>query len=113
MNTEDRLDEALSSDIAAFAASSEVRGLVDTGDEVGDALHHWSLDGATRRRLYAEALAMAGAPTLNSRLRAAGVDRRVLTIAGGAVVTFAAAVVSVAIARGRRRASTTPAVLGA
>jgi hypothetical protein len=109
VNTEDRLDEALSSDVAAFAASSEVRALVDTGDEIGDALNRWSLDPATRRRLYAEALAMASTPGLNARLRAAGLDRRVLAIAGGAVVTFAAAV---AIARGRRRGSSTRAALG-
>jgi hypothetical protein len=113
MNTEDRLDQALSSDIAAFAASSEVRALVDTGDEIGDVLGHRSLDAATRTRLYAEALAMSSAPSLNARLRAVGLDRRVLAIAGGAAVTFAAAGVSVAIARGRRRAPTTPAGLRA
>lgn len=111
MNTEDRLDAALSSDIAAFAATSEVRALVDTGDEIGDALSQWSLDAATRTRLYAEALAMATVPSLNARLRAVGLDRRVLAIAGGAAVTCAAAAVSVAIARGRRHPAT-PAALG-
>ena len=64
MNTEDRLDAALSSDIAAFAATSEVRALVATGDEIGDALSQWSLDAATRTRIYAEALAMATVPSL-------------------------------------------------
>ena len=34
MNVEDRLDAALGGDILAFAASPEVPGLVDTGDEV-------------------------------------------------------------------------------
>lgn len=113
MNTEDRLDEALASEIAAFAASSEVRALVDTGDEIGDALSTSSLDAATRTRLYAEALSMASAPTLKARLRAVGLDWRVLAIAGGAVVTFAAAAASVAIARGRRPTPATPAALGA
>ena len=34
MNLEDRLDGALAGDMVAFAASPEVAGLVDTGDEV-------------------------------------------------------------------------------
>jgi hypothetical protein len=112
VTAEDRLDEALSSDIAAFAASSEVRALVDTGDEIGDALSTWSLDAATRTRLFADALAMTSAPSINERLRAFGLDRRVQAIAGGAVVTCAAAAVSVAIAKGRRHAPASPAALG-
>jgi hypothetical protein len=114
VNAEDRLDAALAGDIAAYAASPEVQALVRTGDEVGGALGAWTLDPGTRARIYASALAMAGASGFANRLRAFGLDRRVQAIAGGAVVTFATATaVGVAIARGKRHPTATPAVLGA
>lgn len=103
MNVEDRLDAALAGDMAAFAASPEVPGLLDTGDEVGGALAARSLDPGERAQIYAAALAMVDASGFGVRLRAIGLDRRVQAIAGTAVVTLAAATaVSVAIARGRR-----------
>jgi hypothetical protein len=111
VNVEDRLDGALAGDTVAFAASPEVSGLVDTGDEVSAALAAWTLDRETRAQIYASALAIAGASGLGDRIRALGLDRRVQAIAGGTVVTMAAAVaVGLAIARGRRR---DPAALGA
>jgi hypothetical protein len=111
MNVEDRLDAALGGDIVAFAASPEVSGLVNTGDEVGGALASWTMDSDKRAQIYAAALAIAGASGLGGRVRTLGLDRRVQAIAGGAVVTLAAAAaVGVAIARGRRHG---PAVLGA
>ena len=88
----------------------EIPGLVDTGDEVAGALATWDLDAAKRAEIYATALAIAGASGFAGRVRALGLDRRVQAIAGGAVVTLAAAAVSLAIARGRRH---DPAVLGA
>jgi hypothetical protein len=103
VNVEDRLAAALGGDMIAFAASPEVLGLVDTGDEVGGALAAWSLDPGERAQIYAAALAMVDASRFGVRLRAIGLDRRVQAIAGGAVVTLAAATaVGVAIARGRR-----------
>ncbi len=103
MSVEDRLDAALTGDMVAFAASPEVSGLVATGDEVGGALAAWALDPMQRAQIYAAALAIADASGFGDRLRAFGLDRRVQAIAGGAVVTLAAAAaVSVAIARGRR-----------
>lgn len=111
MNLEDRLDGALAGDMVAFAASPEVAGLVDTGDEVSAALATWTLDPETRARIYESARAMAGTPGVGGRIRALGLDRRMQAIAGGAVVTMAAAAaVRVAIARGRRH---DPAPLGA
>lgn len=103
MSVEDRLDAALTGDMVAFAASPEVSGLVATGDEVGGALAAWALDPMQRAQIYAAALAIADASGFGDRLRAFGLDRRVQAIAGGTVVTLAAAAaVSVAIARGRR-----------
>jgi hypothetical protein len=103
VSVEDRLDAALTGDMVAFAASPEVSGLVATGDEVGGALAAWALDPMQRAQIYAAALAIADASGFGDRLRAFGLDRRVQAIAGGAVVTLAAAAaVSVAIARGRR-----------
>jgi len=111
VNVEDRLDGALAGDMIAFAASPEVAGLVDTGDEVSAALATWTLDPETRSRIYESALAMTGTSGVGARIRALGLDRRMQAIAGGAVVTMAAAAaVSVAIARGRRH---DPAPLGA
>jgi len=111
VNVEDRLQAALAGDMVAFAASREVAGLVDTGDEVAGALAIWTLDPDRRARIYATALAIADASGMGVRIRALGLDRRVQAIAGGAVVTVAAAAaVSVAIARGRRH---NPAALGA
>jgi hypothetical protein len=111
MNVEGRLDAAFGGDIVAFAASPEVSGLVDTGDEVGNALAGWTMDPAKRAQIYAAALALAGASGFGVRVRTLGLDRRVQAIAGGAVVTLAAAAaVGVAIARGRRHG---PAALGA
>jgi hypothetical protein len=99
------LDAALESDLAAFAASPDVRELIETGAEVGGALRAWQLDGDTRARIYAAAIEHAVAPGIGARLRALGVDRRTQAIAGGAVVTLAAAAaVVVAVGRGRRRA---------
>jgi len=103
VSVEDRLDAALTGDMVAFAASPEVSGLVATGDEVGGALAAWALDPMQRAQIYAAALAIADASGFGDRLRAFGLDRRVQAIAGGTVVTLAAAAaVSVAIARGRR-----------
>jgi hypothetical protein len=103
VNLEDRLDAALAGDMVAFAASAEVPGLVDTGDEVGVALATWTLDPRQRAQIYAAALAIVDASGFGVRVRAIGLDRRVQAIAGGAVVTLAAATaLSLAIARGRR-----------
>jgi hypothetical protein len=103
VNLEDRLDAALGGGIAAFAASPEVSGLVDTGDEVGGAFASRTLDPDRRSEIYAAALAIADASGFGVRVRALGLDRRVQAIAGGAVVTLAAAAaVGVAVARGRR-----------
>jgi hypothetical protein len=103
MNAEDRLDVALESDLAAFAAPPELRAMIDTGVEIGDALEAWRLDGASRERIYARAMADARARGVAARLRSAGLDRRVQALAGGTVVTLAAAAaVGVAVARGRR-----------
>jgi hypothetical protein len=110
MNVEDRLDAAIGGDMVAFAAP-EVSGLVDTGDEVAGAMATWTLDPGKRAQIYAAALAIADASGFGVRVRSLGLDRRVQAIAGGAVVTLAAAAaVSLAIARGRRH---DPAVLGA
>jgi hypothetical protein len=103
MNVEDRLDAALAGDMIAFAASAEIPRLVATGDEVGASLAAWTLDPGQRAEIYAAALAIADVSGLGVRIRAIGLDRRVQAIAGGAVVTLAAATaVSLAIARGRR-----------
>ena len=111
MNVEDRLDGALDGDIVAFAASPEVSSLVHTADEVGGALAAWTLDPEKRAQIYAAALAIADATGFGVRVRTLGLDRRVQAIAGGAVVTLAAAAaVGVAIARGRRHG---PAAIGA
>lgn len=106
MTPEDLLDAALESDLAAFAAPPDLRGLIETGAEVGGALRAWRLDSDARARIYAAAIADAVPPGIAARLRALGVDRRVQAIAGGAVVTLAAAAaVGVAVGRGRHRAS--------
>lgn len=111
MNVEDRLDAAFGGDMVAFAASPEVSELVDTGDEVGGALAGWTIDPARRAQIYAAALAIADASGFGVRVRTLGLDRRVQAVAGGAVVTLAAAAaVGLAIARGRRH---DPAALGA
>ena len=62
----------------------------------------WTLDPARRAEIYAAALAIADAAGFGGRVRALGLDRRVQAIAGGTVVTLAAAA-AVAIARGRRQ----------
>jgi hypothetical protein len=112
MTAEDRLDAALDSDLAAFAASPEVRELTDVAAEVGSALAAWRLDGEARARIYAIAISNAGRTQLRARLRRLGLDRRVQALAGGGVVTIAAAAaVAVAMARGRRHAPAT--VVGA
>jgi maleate cis-trans isomerase len=111
---EDLLDAALESDLAALAASPELRDLIDTGAEVGGALGGWRLDGDIRARIYAAAIANAVAPGVGARLRALGVDRRAQAIAGGAVVTLAAAAaVGLAVGRGRRRAPVSASALRA
>ena len=104
MTVEDRLDAALGGDVIAFAASPEVAPLVDTGDEILGAFAGWSLDPARRAEIYAAALAIADAAGFGARIRSLGLDRRVQAIAGGTVVTLAAAA-AVAIARGRRHAA--------
>lgn len=114
MTREELLDAALESDLAAFAASPDVRELIATGAEVGGALGTRRLDKDTRARIYAAAIDHAVAPGIGARLRALTVDRRTQAIAGGAVVTLAAAVaVVVAVGRGRRRALAPPSPLGA
>jgi len=111
VNVEDRLDAALDGDVVSLAASPAVAALVDTGDEVSGAFDARTLDPARRAQIYAAALAIADASGFEVRLRVLGLDRRVQAIAGGAVVTLAAAAaVGVAIARGRRHH---PAALGA
>ncbi len=103
MNAADRLDAALQSDLAAFAASADVRAMIDTAAEVSDSLDAWALDPESRERIYARAIANARNRGAGSRLRSLGLDRRVQAVAGGAVVTLAAAAaVGVAITRGRR-----------
>lgn len=105
MIDEDRLDAGLDSDLAAFAASPELRDLIDMGAEVGDALDARRLSRDARERIYAMAVAHARPRGVIARLRALGLDRRVQAIAGGAVVTLAAATaVGVAVARGRHHA---------
>lgn len=104
MNVADRLDAALKSDLAAFAASSEIRAMIDTGVEIGEALDAWELDPGTRERIYARAMAGARDAGVAARLRSLGLDRRVQALAGGTVVTLAAAAVGVAVTRGRRHA---------
>jgi hypothetical protein len=111
VNVEDRLDSALGGDMLEFAASPEVSGLVDTSDEIAGAMAAWTIDPGRRAQIYAAALAIADASGFGVRVRTLGLDRRVQAIAGGAVVTLAAAAaVSLAIARGRRH---DPAALGA
>ena len=110
MTVEERLAMALEGDPFAYATSPEIQGLVDTGDEVIGAMAAWSLDPGTRARIYATAVTRAGSFRLGDSLRALGLDRRFQAIAGGAVVTLAA-VLGVAIARGRRH--TPSAALGA
>ncbi|HEY6470382.1 MAG TPA: hypothetical protein VI434_11505 [Candidatus Dormibacteraeota bacterium] len=103
MNAADRLDAALQSDLAAFAASADVRAMIDSAVEVSDALDAWTLDPESRQRIYARAMANARSRGIGSRLRSLGLDRRVQAVAGGTVVTLAAATaVGVAITRGRR-----------
>jgi hypothetical protein len=111
---EELLDAALESDLAAFAASPDVRELIETGAEVGGTLGAWRLDSDTRTRIYAAAIQDAVAPGIGARLRALRVDRRTQAIAGGALVTIAAAAaVGVAVGRGRRRALVPASPLGA
>ena len=111
MNAEHRLDAALDGDVVAFAASPEIPGLVDVGDEVASALSAWTLDPAQRAQIHAAALALADASGFGDRIRMLGLDRRMQAIAGGAMVTLAAAAaVGLAVARGRRHH---PAALGA
>ena len=104
MNVEDRLDAAFGGDMVAFAASPEVSGDSSTpGTRSGGALAGWTIDPARRAQIYAAALAIADASGFGVRVRTLGLDRRVQAVAGGAVVTLAAAAaVGVAIARGRR-----------
>jgi hypothetical protein len=104
MNAADRLDAALGSDLAAFAASPEIRAMIDTGVEIGEALDAWVLDPGTRERIYARAMTGARDRGVPARLRSLGLDRRVQALAGGTVVTIAAAAVGVAVTRGRRHA---------
>ena len=105
MTGEDRLEAALDSDLAAFAAPPDVRDLVETADEVGGAFSAWHLDGDARARIYARSVAGARDRGIGERLRALGLDRRVQAMAGGGVVTLAAATaVAVALVRGRRHA---------
>jgi hypothetical protein len=114
MTREELLDAALENDLAAFAASPDVRELVETGAEVGGALRARRLDSNTRSRIYASAIEHAVAPGIGARLRALRVDRRTQAIAGGALVTLAAAAaVGVALGRGRRRALAPASPLGA
>jgi hypothetical protein len=99
---EHRLDAALDSDLAAFGASPDLRDLLDMSTEVGDALDAPRLGREARARIYATAVSRARPRGAGARLRALGLDRRVQAIAGGAVVTLAAAAaVGVAVARGR------------
>jgi len=100
----DRLDAALESDLAAFAASADVRAMLETGTEVGNALDAWELDSETKERIYARAMAGARSRGIARSLRSFGLDRRVQAVAGGTVVTLAAAAVGVAVTRGRRHA---------
>ena len=106
MIDEDRLDAALDSDLAALGASPELRDLIDMSAEVGDALDAPRLSPQTRARIYAVAVTHARSRGAGARLRALGLDRRVQAIAGGAVVTLAAATaLGVAVARGRHHAA--------
>jgi hypothetical protein len=102
MTAADRLDAALGSDLAAFAASADVRAMIDTGVEIGNALDAWQLDLETKERIYARATAGARSRGVAATLRSLGLDRRVQAVAGGTVVTLAAAAVGVAVTRGRR-----------
>ena len=102
MNATDRLDAALESDLAALGASSDIRAMIATGAEIADALDAWGLDPSTREQIYARAMAAAHTPGAAARLRSLGLNRRVQAVAGGTVVTLAAAAVGVAVTRGRR-----------
>lgn len=102
MNAADRLDAAFQSDLAAFGAPSNIRAMIETGTEIGDALGTWELDPRTRDLIYARAMAAVRTPGVASRLRSLGLDRRVQAVAGGTVVTLAAAAVGVVVTRGRR-----------
>jgi hypothetical protein len=102
MTVADRLDAALESDLAAFAASPDVRAMIETGSEIGEALDAWKLDPGVRERISARAIAGARRGGVAARLRSLGLDRRVQAVAGGTVVTIAAAAVGVAVTRGRR-----------
>jgi hypothetical protein len=102
MNLADRLDSALESDLAAYTASPDVRAMIGTGSEVGEALDAWKLDAGLRERIYARAMANVSSRGLAARLRSLGLDRRVQAVAGGTVVTIVAAAVGVAVTRGRR-----------
>ena len=102
MNAADRLDAALASDLAALGAPADLRAMLDTGIEIGHALDAWELDPRTREQIYARAMAAASTPGVAARLRSLGLDRRVQAVAGGTVVTLAAAAVGVVVTRGRR-----------
>jgi hypothetical protein len=102
MNAADRLDAALQSDLSALGASPDIRAMIDTGIEIGDALDAWELDPGTRELIYARAMAAARTPGVAARLLSLGLDRRVQAVAGGTVVTLAAAAVGVVVTRGRR-----------
>jgi hypothetical protein len=102
---QDRLDAALDSDVAAYGAPPELRDLLDTWDEVTEAFEAPRLSRATRDRIYAMAVSDVRRRGIGPRLRAIGLDRRVQAIAGGAVVTLAAATaVGIAVIRGRHHA---------
>ncbi|HUZ70234.1 MAG TPA: hypothetical protein VMU65_11010 [Candidatus Saccharimonadales bacterium] len=109
MNEADRLDAALESDLAAFAASPDVRAMIETGGEIGEALDAWELGPGVRERIYARAIAGSRSRGVAARLRSLGLDRRVQAVAGGTVVTIAAAAVGVAVTRGRRHSDASAA----
>jgi|HubBroStandDraft_2_1064218.scaffolds.fasta_scaffold355178_1 hypothetical protein len=103
MTAADRLDAALESDLAAFGASADVRAMLGTGAEVANALEALRLDAETRERIYTRAMTGARNRGVAATLRSLGLDRRVQAVAGGTVVTIAAAAaVGVAVTRGRR-----------
>jgi hypothetical protein len=109
MNAADRLDAALQSDLAALGASPDVRAMIATGVEIGNALDAWELDPQIKERIYAHAMADARSGGVVARLLSLGLDRRVQAVAGGTVVTLAAAAVGVAVTRGRRHSHATAA----
>lgn len=86
------------SELDVFADSE----LDATGAEIAALFARWRLDAGARADLYRRVLSSAASPTLADRVRMLGLDRRTRALAGGSLVTVAAAL-AVVVARGRGR----------